>query len=154
MPVSYGEGTSRIRGTALTVLRVPRAVNNVSAGVVERLLVARYPHRKTLIRALSWVERIAFASLLTYTNSADHIRQASTNRRLAREYGYTAVAAQHALVTCGEISPRLRNSSRVRSCARHAHSRFGAIWTNRPWYDTCHIAGQRCYATLCGREFL
>jgi hypothetical protein len=88
VPVSYGEGTSRIRGVALTMLQYS-AVNNVSARVVERLLVARYPHRKKLIRALSWAERIAFASLLTYTNSADHIRQASTNRRLAREYGYT-----------------------------------------------------------------
>ena len=88
VPVSYGEGASRIRGAALTMLQYS-AVNNVSANIAERLLVARYPHRKRLIRALSWAERIAFASLLTYTNSADHIRQASTNRRLAREYGYT-----------------------------------------------------------------
>ena len=88
IPVSYNEGTRRIRGAALTMLR-DSTVNNVSAGVVERLLIARYPHRKTLIRALSWAERIAFASLSTYRNSADHIRQASTNRRLARDYGYT-----------------------------------------------------------------
>lgn len=88
VPVSYDEGTRRIRATALTMLQYS-AVNNVSARVVERLLVARYPRRKTLIRALSWAERIAFASLLTYRNSADHIRQASTNRRLAIEYGYT-----------------------------------------------------------------
>ena len=63
--------------------------NNASVAVVERLLVARYPQRKTLIRTLSWVERIAFASILTYRNSTAHLRQASTNRRLAREYGYT-----------------------------------------------------------------
>ncbi len=88
VPVGYDEGASRIRRTALTIFQYS-VVNNVSAGVVERLLVARYPHRKRLIRALSWAERIAFASLLTYNNSADHIRQASTNRRLAREYGYT-----------------------------------------------------------------
>jgi hypothetical protein len=89
VPVGYDEGTSRIRRTALTILQYS-AVNNVSARVVERLLVVRYPHRKKLIRALSWAERIAFASLLSYTNSADHIRQASTNRRLAREYGYSS----------------------------------------------------------------
>jgi hypothetical protein len=88
VPLGYSEGTSRIRGAALTVLR-DSAVNNLSARLIERLLVARYPHRKNLIRTLSWVERIAFASLLTYSNSADHLRQASSNRRLAREYGYT-----------------------------------------------------------------
>jgi hypothetical protein len=88
VPLGYSEGSSRIRGAALTVLR-DAAVNNLSARIIERLLVARYPHRKNLIRTLSWVERIAFASLLTYSNSADHLRQASSNRRLAREYGYT-----------------------------------------------------------------
>jgi hypothetical protein len=87
VPVGYGEGMSRIRRTSLTTLQYS-AVNNVSARVVARLLVARYPHRKRLIRALSWAERIAFASFLTYSNSVDHIRQASINRRLAREYGY------------------------------------------------------------------
>ena len=88
VPVSYEEGARRIHRIALTIFQ-HSAVNNMSARAVERLLVARYPHRKRLIRALSWAERIVFASLLTYTNSADHIRQASTNRRLAREYGYT-----------------------------------------------------------------
>ena len=88
VPVSYDAGTRRIRRAALTVLQYS-AANNVGTLVVERLLIARYPHRKTLIRTLSWVERIAFASALTYRNSADHFRQASKNRRLAREYGYT-----------------------------------------------------------------
>jgi hypothetical protein len=89
VPLAYGEGMSRIRGAALTVLQ-HSTVNNLGARIAERLLVARYPHRKTIIRTLSWVERIAFASLLTYSNSADHLRQASSNRRLAREYGYTS----------------------------------------------------------------
>jgi len=89
LPVSHEEGTRRIRGAALHVLKYSVA-NNVGAGIIERLLVARYPHRKTLIRTLSWTERIAFASLVTYRNSADHLRQASTNRRLAREYGYSS----------------------------------------------------------------
>ena len=88
VPVSSDAGTRRIRRAALTVLQYSVA-NNVGTLVVERLLIARYPHRKTLIRTLSWVERIAFASALTYRNSADHFRQASKNRRLAREYGYT-----------------------------------------------------------------
>ena len=88
VPVSYHEGTRRIRIAALGVLQYS-AAHNVGVAVIERLLVARYPHRKPLIRTLSWVERIAFASILTYRNSADHLRQASDNRRQAREYGYT-----------------------------------------------------------------
>lgn len=88
VPVGYGEGTKRARIAALGVLQYSTA-NNASVAAVERLLVARYPQRKTLIRTLSWVERIAFASILTYRNSAAHLRQASTNRRQAREYGYT-----------------------------------------------------------------
>ena len=87
VPVSYDEGTRRIRRIALTVL-MHSTVNNVSIGVAERLLIDRYPRRKTLIRAVSWAERITFACLLTYRNSADHLRQASINRRLARDYGY------------------------------------------------------------------
>ena len=63
-------------------------LNNMSVSMTERLLAERYPERRTLIRTLSWIERIAFASILTYSNSADHFRQASANRRLAREHGY------------------------------------------------------------------
>ena len=87
VPVSYDEGMRRIRRVALTTL-MQSTVNNVSIGVAERLLVDRYPRRKTLIRTLSWAERITFACLLTYRNSADHLRQASINRRIARDYGY------------------------------------------------------------------
>ena len=87
VPLSYDEGTRRIRLAALTMLG-QSTLNNVSAGLAERMLVARYPHRKRLIRTLSWAERIAFAGFLTYRNAADHLRQASTNRRLAREHGY------------------------------------------------------------------
>ena len=88
LPVGYDEGNARIRGAAFGVLQYS-AANNVGARIVERMLAARYPRRKTLIRTLSWVERIAFASVLTYRKSASHFRQASDNRRLAREYGYT-----------------------------------------------------------------
>jgi hypothetical protein len=89
VPVAYAEGTGRIRAAALRVLQYS-ALNNAGVGILERLLVTRHPHRKRLIRTLSWVERISFASLLAYGNSADHLRQASANRRLAREYGYVS----------------------------------------------------------------
>jgi hypothetical protein len=88
VPVSYGEGARRIRRTALTLFQYS-ALNNLGVGSLERLLIARYPSRRKLFRALSWVERIAYASFVTYRNSADHLKQAGTNRRLAREYGYT-----------------------------------------------------------------
>ena len=87
VPVSYREGTRRIRRAALTVLGYS-VVNNLGAAGLERLFITRYPERKTLIRTLSWVERIAFASILTYNNSARYFRQADANRRLALEYGY------------------------------------------------------------------
>ena len=89
VPVAYGEGERRIRSIASRLI-LYSAMNNLGAGIGERLLTARYPSRKKLIRALSWIERIGFASLVTYRNSAHHVRQASANRRLAREYGYAA----------------------------------------------------------------
>ena len=51
VPVSYDEGTSRIRATALTMLQYS-AVNNVSARVVERLSSA-HPQEEAHPR-LSW----------------------------------------------------------------------------------------------------
>jgi hypothetical protein len=87
-PLPYDEGKDRIRAASLKVLQYS-ALNNALAGVGERLLIAKYPRRKKLIRTLSWVERIGYASFIAYRNSADHLRQAGTNRRLAREFGYT-----------------------------------------------------------------
>jgi hypothetical protein len=107
-------------------------VNNAGVGVVERLLVARYPHRKKLIRMLAWVERIAFASIVTYTNSADHVRQASANRRLARDYGY--IPPQYLFF------PTRREIVRARVAAARALPRFVPIRDNRLWYGPCQIA--------------
>ena len=44
MPVSYDEGTRRIRTTALVVLQYS-VLNNVGVNVAERLLIRRYPER-------------------------------------------------------------------------------------------------------------
>ena len=89
VPVTYVAGRRIIRGTALSVFQ-RSMMNNLAAGIGARVLTARYPSHKKLIRTLSWIERIGFATLVTYRNSADHLRQAGTNRRLAREYGYIA----------------------------------------------------------------
>lgn len=88
VPVSYEEGKDRIRGASLNVLWFS-VLNNTLAGVGERLLISKYPHRKKLIRTLSWVERIGYASVIAYRNSAVHLRQAERNRQLAREFAYT-----------------------------------------------------------------
>jgi len=87
VPVSYDEGKDRIRGASLRVLEYS-ALNNAVAGVSERLLISKYPDHKKLIRTLSWVERIGYASFIAYRNSAVHFRQAEENQRLAREFGY------------------------------------------------------------------
>lgn len=89
VPVAYRAGERRIRSIASRLI-LYSAMNNLGAGIAERLLTARHPSHTKLIRTLSWIERIGFASFVTYRNSVDHVRQARANRRLAREYGYTA----------------------------------------------------------------
>jgi hypothetical protein len=86
LPVPYGIGRDRIRGDALNILAAS-VTNNIGAGIAERVLLARYPSRRKLIRALSWGERIAYACYITYRHSAVHWRQSRTNRRLAIEHG-------------------------------------------------------------------
>ncbi len=86
--IDYRAGERKIRRTA-AVIMIDSVINNFAAGFAERMLIQRFPNRRGLIQTLSWVERIGFAAVLTYRNSADHFRQASTNRRLADAYGYT-----------------------------------------------------------------
>jgi hypothetical protein len=86
LPVSYSEGKRRF---ARMRSRCSVFTGKQRGGALgSRLLMSRYPTHPKLVRTLSWLERIAFASILTYRNSADHLRQARANRRLAREYGY------------------------------------------------------------------
>jgi hypothetical protein len=85
VPVSYGAGKRRIGLVALDVLRYS-AGHNMAVGVAERIFIGRYPAQKKLIRTISWIERIGYASFITYRNSAEHFRQAGANRRLAREH--------------------------------------------------------------------
>jgi hypothetical protein len=87
VPISYGAGVRVIRSNALSILQAS-IVNNLAAGVGERLLVARYPTRRKLWRTIGWAERIAFASYLSYMSSADHWRQIKKNGRLVEQYGY------------------------------------------------------------------
>ena len=86
-PVSYAVGRNRILADALLDVQAS-AVNNMATRAFERALIERFPHRRKLVRTLGWIERISFASFLSYKLSAPHYRQASQNQRLARQLGY------------------------------------------------------------------
>ena len=86
-PISYTDGNKKIRQMALLHLQ-ESIVNNVAANVFERMLTAKYPQHRKLFKTLSWVERIAFASYVSYLASANHFKQAERNHQLALQYGY------------------------------------------------------------------
>ena len=87
MPVSYEEGNRRIRQMALLHLQ-ESLVNNAAANIFERVLAEKYPQHRKLFKVLSWVERIGFASYVSYMASANHFRQTERNRQLAVQFGY------------------------------------------------------------------
>ena len=86
-PVSYGTGNWRIARSAITNLG-PSLANNTVAAIVERVLIKRYPTHRKLVRAVSWAERIVFASWATYRQSAASFRQWELNDERARQLGY------------------------------------------------------------------
>jgi hypothetical protein len=86
-PVSFAEGNRRIRNMALLHLQ-ESVINNVAANVFQHVLAEKYPQHRKMFKVLSWVERIAFASYVSYVASANHFKQADRNRQLAREFGY------------------------------------------------------------------
>lgn len=87
LPVSYADGNKKIRQMAFLHLQ-ESIVNNVAANVFERVLANKYPQHRKMFKVLSWVERIAFASYVSYLASASHFKQAERNRQLAIQYGY------------------------------------------------------------------
>jgi hypothetical protein len=87
MPVSFADGNKKIRQMAFLHLQ-ESIINNVAAKVFERVLAQKYPEHRKLFKVLSWVERIAFASYVSYAASANHFKQTERNRQLAIQYGY------------------------------------------------------------------
>jgi hypothetical protein len=87
LPVSYNEGNKRIRQMALLHLQ-ESLVNNTAANIFERVLANKYPQHRKLFKVLSWTERIAFASYVSYMASANHFRQNERNRQLAIQFGF------------------------------------------------------------------
>ncbi len=87
VPVSYGDGNKRIRHMALLHLQ-ESIINNTATNLFERVLTDKYPQHRKLFKVLSWVERVAFASYVSYAASANHFKQTERNRQLAVQYGY------------------------------------------------------------------
>jgi len=86
-PVSYDAGRRRILSDAFVTVEMS-LINNVSSQVFERVLIDRYPNKRTLVRTLGWIERSAFASLMAYHLSAQHYRQATANQAQALQMGF------------------------------------------------------------------
>ena len=86
VPKSYGAGRREIGRQTLLTLQLS-VTNNLVAGICERTLGAAYPTHRKLVRTLSWVERLAAASLLSYAESVEHLRQGRRNQRLVRALG-------------------------------------------------------------------
>ena len=87
LPLSFADGNKKIRHMALLHLQ-ESIVNNVAANIFERVLAEKYPDHRKLFKVLSWVERIGFASYVSYAASANHFRQTGRNRQLAVQFGY------------------------------------------------------------------
>jgi hypothetical protein len=85
-PIGYNEGRNLILKDALGILQVS-LVNNATSRIIDRVLIARYPEHRTLFRTLGWIERVGFASFMSYRLSANHFRQAQLNEQRARELG-------------------------------------------------------------------
>ena len=87
LPVSFVDGNKQIRNMALMHLQ-ESIVNNAATNIFERVLANKYPQHRTLFKVLSWTERIAFASYMSYYASAQHFKQAERNRQMALQFGY------------------------------------------------------------------
>jgi hypothetical protein len=85
--MSYAEGRRQILSDALINLELSIA-NNMADQLFERLLLRRFPDHRKLVRAMGWIERISFASTMSYRLAAPHYRQAAENVERARQMGF------------------------------------------------------------------
>jgi hypothetical protein len=86
VPMSYGDGQRRILTDALMNLQMS-VVNNVADQLFERMLMTSFPEHRKLVRTLGWIERVTFASYMSYQLSAQHYRQAAWNAERAQQLG-------------------------------------------------------------------
>ena len=86
VPMSYADGQRRILTDALVNLQMS-VVNNVADQLFERMLLSRFPEHRKLVKTLGWIERVSFASYMSYQLSAQHDRQAGMNAQRAQQMG-------------------------------------------------------------------
>jgi hypothetical protein len=84
--VSYGVGKQRILADALATLEMS-AVNNLTDSLIERVLIERHPEHRKLFRTLGWIEKVTFASYMSYQLSSQHYRQWQQNEARASQLG-------------------------------------------------------------------
>lgn len=86
-PITFDAGNRQITKMALLHLQ-ESVVNNVSTQFFERVLADKYPQHRKLFKTLGWVERVGFASYVSYLASVNHFKQSQRNVEMARDYGY------------------------------------------------------------------
>ena len=84
--ISYAAGNRQILADSISDLQLS-LINNASTGVVESLLLQRYPSHRSLVRTVGWIERVAMASYWSYRLSAGHLQQWQQNVRLGQQLG-------------------------------------------------------------------
>jgi hypothetical protein len=87
VPLSNTQGKEQILRDALGVLPLSMA-NNAATVVLQRALTRFDPEHTRRWVVLMWVERIAFASVLSYALSTRHFQQWHQNDQAAAALGY------------------------------------------------------------------
>ena len=85
--LSYQVGRQRILSDLVANLEVSVA-NNLATSIFEHAMITRYPEHRKLVRAISWIEKCAFASVVSYQLSASHYRQWQQNEQMAQQLGF------------------------------------------------------------------
>jgi hypothetical protein len=85
-PLGYHAGNREILSIALDNLQTS-LVNNVGDRIFEEWLLAKYPNHPKVVKTFGWIERIGFASYLSYLRAGPHFTQWQQNQRLAGEMG-------------------------------------------------------------------
>jgi hypothetical protein len=84
--IGYAAGRRQILKDAIGIFEVS-LVNNATSRIIDQILIRRYPQHRTALRVLGWVERVGFASYMSYRMSSPHFRQAQLNEQRAGQLG-------------------------------------------------------------------
>ena len=97
VPISHAAGKRRIlRYSASTIGR--SVLNNSICALVERRLIDRAPHRRTLIRTLGWIERGFVTAYWSYRLTHNQVGQWRDNERVLAGLQKTPPAAPLAAI--------------------------------------------------------